>query len=106
MEWDKLIGFVASEHCRLKKHYPSLGSDDDQLLARTVKLSEEVGELSDAVLKNLALQRSEKLQRTSDELSSECADVIICAMLIAQAAGVDVSDALQKKIAHIQARVY
>ncbi len=78
-------------------------SERERILARTVKLSEEMGELCDEVLASLGMQRKGKLeQREPDSLRDEFADVIIVAFLLAKSMGVDVMAALEKKIKKIR----
>ncbi len=78
---------------------------EKRLLARTVKLAEETGEVSDAVLAYLNDQRKEKLEEQS-ELGDELADVVIVCALIAQTVGIDISEALTGKMAKITKRQY
>ncbi|MFC1638897.1 hypothetical protein ACFL26_01345 [Patescibacteria group bacterium] len=75
-----------------------------RLLARTVKLAEESGELAEAALAWCSFQRSEKLEGKAMKLPDEIADVIIVALLIAKTADVDVDAALRDKIAVIRER--
>jgi NTP pyrophosphatase (non-canonical NTP hydrolase) len=77
----------------------------DALLANTVKLMEESGELADAILAMHKLQRKEKVGRMEvDALALECADVIITTLILAQRAGVDINKALSQKIVKINRR--
>ncbi len=79
----------------------------ESVLARMVKLTEEVGELADEVLSSQGDQRTEKLaEKGDDALGNEVADVIITVLLLAAALKVDVPSALMKKIEKIRTRVY
>jgi len=70
-----------------------------KILARTVKLSEEAGEVSDAVLAYIGNQRKEKLDANNgEELGKELADVIIVAHLIAKTADIDLEKSLEEKM--------
>ncbi len=77
-----------------------------EILARTVKLSEEVGELSEAVLTFIGDQRKEKLDKFKKEhLESEIADVIITATMIAMSTDVDIDRAIKNKLDKINNRL-
>lgn len=79
--------------------------DERRLLERTVKLSEEVGELSEAVLSYLGGQRDVKLEDfKKSHLDGEIADVIITALIIARSTDTDVSAAINDKLAKIAKR--
>ncbi len=79
--------------------------DDRRLLERTVKLSEEVGELSEAILSYLGGQRDKKLQTfNKSQLDMEIADVIITALIIARSTNTDVDKAISKKLQKIAQR--
>ena len=86
--------------------FRSLGksaSERERVLARTVKLSEEMGELSDEVLGCLGLQRKSKLEgKDLNSVADEIADVVIVAFLLAKSMDIDVSAALERKIKKIQ----
>lgn len=86
--------------------FRSLGkgsSDRERILARTVKLSEEAGELSGEVLGFLGLQRKSKLEgKNLESMADEIADVVIVAFLVAKSMNVDVNAALVRKIKKIQ----
>lgn len=96
--------FIQAENKRLKKRY-SLKDDEKRILAKMVKLTEEVGELADEVLAFSSLQRKEKLDKHNKEnLAHEFADVIICTFLLAESMGVDIEDGLKKKMKKIEKR--
>jgi len=86
--------------------FRSLGnsaSDRERILARTVKLSEELGELCDEVLASLGIQRKAKLEnRDPNGLGNEFADVIIVAFLLAKSLNIDVKAALERKMQKIR----
>lgn len=78
-------------------------SERERILARTVKLSEELGELSDEVLASLGDQRTGKMNgRNAESLGDEFADVVIVAFLLAKAMDVNVPEALARKIEKIK----
>ncbi|MEO7196008.1 MAG: MazG nucleotide pyrophosphohydrolase domain-containing protein [Pseudonocardiaceae bacterium] len=75
------------------------------VLAQAVKLAEEVGELQAEVLGHAGYQRASKDQRfTTESLSGELADVMICVAILASSHDIDLSKALASKIEKIDAR--
>lgn len=105
MDLKKLLKFIETEDVRLKKFYGGYPDQEKRILARTVKLSEELGELCDEVLSFNALQRKEKLENQSGEnLLEEFADVLITTLLLAKAMNIDIEEALKRKIQKINRR--
>jgi len=104
METQNLIDFAKMEHERLVTHFKVKG-DPKTRYTMLAKLMEEVGELSEAILKTDALQRGEKLREPPD-LAGEFADVILSTMVLSQELKIDMQAALQTKIAKIRARKY
>jgi NTP pyrophosphatase (non-canonical NTP hydrolase) len=101
----KLSEFIDIENERLKLYYNKDMDSEKLILAKTVKLTEEVGELSEEVLKHCSLQRKEKMEKHNpDNLGEEFADVIISTMLLANSMNVDLEVALQNKIKKINDR--
>lgn len=79
----------------------SNSSEYERLLSRTVKLSEEVGELCEAVLNEGNEQRAEK---SEIDFEGEVADVIICTLMIAKTKEIEVWSEVQKKLEKIKTR--
>lgn len=105
MELEKLLQFIKTEDGRLKKYYGGYTDQEKRILARTVKLSEELGELCNAILAFNSMQRKEKLEKHDrDNLSEEFADVIITTLLLAEAMGINIEKSLEKKIKKINNR--
>jgi len=105
MELKELLQFIATEDKRLKKYYGNYPDQEKRILARTVKLSEELGELCDEVLSFNTMQRKDKLENhDSENLSEEFADGLITTLLLAKATDVDIVEALKRKIAKINKR--
>lgn len=76
--------------------------DEKRILARTVKLTEEVGELSEAILSYCHDQRDEKLAIFRKEnLDDELADVIITTLVLARSVKSDINIAIVSKIEKI-----
>ncbi|MFH0978309.1 MAG: MazG-like family protein [Candidatus Woesearchaeota archaeon] len=104
MEMKELLKFIDIEDKRLHKHY-GYSDNEKRILARNVKLAEEVGELSNEVLASLSFQRKSKLDKAeSDNLSEEFADVIITALILAKAMDVDINKALDAKVEKVKKR--
>ncbi len=100
-----LLKFIEIEDKRLKEHYYINVDTDKLILARTVKLTEELGELCEEVLLHNSFQRKEKLDiHQKENLPEEFADVIITTLLLAKAMEVDIEKALGKKIEKINNR--
>ncbi|PIT94237.1 hypothetical protein COU00_00045 [Candidatus Falkowbacteria bacterium CG10_big_fil_rev_8_21_14_0_10_43_11] len=105
MTWEELLQFIDAEDERIKAKFASY-DNEKRILARTVKLGEETGELCNAVLAFLNDQRPEKLNNFKQEhLAHEFADVVITTFMLAKSAGVDVGQALKDKIGIIKNRV-
>jgi NTP pyrophosphatase (non-canonical NTP hydrolase) len=101
---EEFLRYIDLEDRRLKERYPGLDAEKSRL-ARTVKLSEEMGELADRILALSGLQRKEKLENfNKKDLSGEFADLIITTFLVAKSADVDVIKALEEKIPELNGR--
>ncbi len=105
MDLRELVAFIEIEDKRLRERYGNYPDQEKRILARTVKLSEEVGELCDAILAFNDMQRLAKLKDSNrKDLSEEFADVLITTLLIAKAMNVDVVVALKNKIVKLNKR--
>ncbi len=72
---------------------------EKNILLKTVKLSEEVGELSNDILATLSLQRKSKLDEFEiKNLFEEFADVILSTAALANSMGVDLNRAVKAKL--------
>ena len=79
---------------------------EKEILAKTVKLNEEVGELCNDILSILRLQRKSKLERFDKRnIYQEFADVLITLMQLAIAANVNLDRAVNDKIRTITERI-
>lgn len=105
MQLKDLKRFITKEDQRLRKYYGNYKDEEKRILARTVKLTEELGELCDEVLSYNSMQRKDKLDKhDKSNLSDEFADVIITTLLLAEVMKVDVEKALKGKIKKINKR--
>lgn len=106
MELKDLLDFIDLEDRRLIERFGKHSStEQERILARTVKLTEELGELCNEVLSFNGDQRKEKLESyDKNNLPNEFADVIIVTLLLAKTMKVDIKEALIRKIEKINKR--
>jgi NTP pyrophosphatase (non-canonical NTP hydrolase) len=82
-----------------------LSNNEEAILARTVKLGEEFGELCEEVLTCSSLQRKQKLDNHDKEnLREEFADVIITTLFLAKSMNGNIEKALEMKIQRLNQR--
>lgn len=88
---------------KTKPHYKLYSQTEKEILTKTVKLNEEVGELCNDILSVLKLQRKAKLDKFNKaNIYEEFADVIITTIQLAVAAGVDIDRAVNGKLKKIE----
>lgn len=105
MDFKSLLKFIEIENERLKKYYHSGTDKEKWILTRTVKLTEELGELCNEILAYNSIQRKQKMENYNKEkLPEEFADVIITTLLLAKALDVDLGKALENKIEKVNKR--
>jgi len=105
MDLQQLQELVNIESDRLMLQYNETPDPKLVILARTVKLSEESGELADQILGYCGLQRKDKMYKYSmDKLSKELADVIITTFVLAKACNVDIIKAIDDKMQIVSQR--
>lgn len=105
MTLDELNALIDERDAIMRDAKNGAASERERILARTVKLFEEVGELSDEILGSMGWQRQEKLDRKSQEsMAEEFADVLITTLLLAKTVGVDVEPAIAKKFEKLRGR--
>lgn len=76
---------------------------EQEILSRTVKLNEEVGELCNDILSILKLQRKAKLEKFDKRnVYQEFADVIMTTIQLANAANVDIERAITDKLKKVE----
>ena len=105
---DKLTFTELDAFCeKLHNHFIRMGetpSLKEMAYGRMVKTTEEIGELSDAVLDYFGRQRADK-NHNADNLALEVADVIIAVSILAKTFDIDVEQALRTKMAKINKRI-
>lgn len=75
------------------------------VFARTMKIVEELGELSDEILSSMNLQRDSKLEKhTRENLEDEFADVFGSLILLAIELDIDISAVMKRKITYTKNR--
>lgn len=106
MEFEELLRFVAIEDEKIKNRYKGLDVDSEKrTFARAIKLQEEVGELSEAILTYYSLQRKDKLDKKAENyLEEEFADVILTTLIVARSMDVDIRSALKQKMEKMSKR--
>lgn len=107
MDFDELNDFADWESRRLADYYKK--TNEEMVFPTAIKLSEEVGELMDEVLKHSGIQRKEKMESKDvaiGKIAEEFADVVLVATLLAKRLGVDVAHAIEAKIDKVRARRY
>ncbi len=105
MELKQILKFIDLEDKRLIKKFGKNSSSKEKILARMVKLTEEVGELADEILVLNGDQRKEKLNKQNkNNLADEFADVIITTLLLAKRVDINIEKALSQKIKKINKR--
>ena len=88
----KTISSFLNERWPLKNH-------EQRTFARTMKIMEELGELSDEILTSMNLQRNTKIEKFSREnVEDEFADVLGSLILLGIELDIDVEQVMQKKI--------
>jgi NTP pyrophosphatase (non-canonical NTP hydrolase) len=82
----------------LNKKWP-LKDSQQRIFARTMKIVEELGELSDEILTSMNLQRNSKIAAFSQEnIQDEFADVLASLILLAAELDIDVEEVMKRKI--------
>lgn len=106
MDLKELLEFLEEEDKRIRNHY-GYTDQEKRILARTVKLTEELGELCEEVLSHSAMQRTDKLSKHDKEnIHKEFADVIFSSILLARSMNIDVEKALKNRMEEIKKRDY
>ena len=89
----------------LNKRWP-LKDENQRIFARTMKIVEELGELSDEILTSMNLQRNSKIANFSRKnLEDEFADVFASLILLGIELNVDIEDVIKRKIIYTRDRL-
>jgi NTP pyrophosphatase (non-canonical NTP hydrolase) len=104
MEFKDLLKFIKKEDKRIKKKFGKGVTQRERILFRMIKIGEEYGELCESILAFNKLQRQEKPDKANTDLAGELADVIITTLLLAESLGIDIQEALKRKMEAIDRR--
>lgn len=92
---------------KTRPHFKLYSQREKEILTKTVKLNEEVGELCNDILAVLRLQRRAKLEKFDKRnFYEEFGDVIITTIQLASIAGVDIERAVDDKMKKIEQRYH
>lgn len=98
MTIEELVGEYKKIGDFLNHHWP-LKDKNQKIFARTMKVVEELGELSDEILTSMNLQRNSKIAKFSREnLEDEFADVLGSLVLLGCELNIDIETVIKKKI--------
>ncbi len=82
-----------------------LPDHNQRVFARTMKVMEELGELSDEILTSMNLSRDSKIAEFSREnVEDEFADVLACVISLAIELDIDIEEVIRRKIAFTKER--
>ncbi|NCN03892.1 MAG: hypothetical protein GW942_02360 [Candidatus Pacebacteria bacterium] len=96
-QYKKVSDFL-NEKWPLKDH-------DQRVFARTMKIVEELGELSDEILTSMNLQRDTKIEKFSRQnVEDEYADVLGSLILLGIEMDIDIEKVIQRKIDYTRDR--
>lgn len=105
MTFKELSKFVDEYSRKLENKFGKYDDKEKLILSSTVKLTEELGELCDEVMTFNSRQRKEKLDDHTDEnLPAEFADVLLAVFMLAKDMGINLDEAVKKKIEKIDAK--
>ena len=102
MDLKQLQTHLSKKELDLRIKFHTLTMREKDILAKTVKLTEEVGELANDILATLSIQRKSKLEEfDKTNLYQEVADIIISTIVLANILRVDVDRAVKEKMEKI-----
>lgn len=101
----ELIGQYRQIASLIKEKWP-IENHEKRVLARTLKMMEELGELSDAILSSMQLQRASKVSQFEPvHLDDEFADVLGCIILLGIELDINIEEVMRRKIQFTQDRL-
>ncbi len=101
MEMKELIATMKLINERINERNTDM--KENLLLLKSMKLSEEVGELYNEILGHIGYIRKEK-HTSFDNLKDELADVVITVFIMAEELWVDMEEVLEHKLKTINSR--
>lgn len=104
--FDNYLDFLERHDKLIREKRPDQATDHQLFaLARLAKLTEETGEVADAILSYYGAQRGSKLTKpTKSSIAHELADTYIVLGIIARHFDLDILELLQQKTAILEAR--
>ena len=104
--FDDFLAFIDAHEATLRAKRPNEAADHRMYaLTRLGKLTEEAGEVADAILTYYGAQRASKQKQPStDSIAEELADMYIVLTVIAKHFDLDVYELLQRKAAKMEQR--
>ena len=102
MELKEILNFIEDEHKIIIKRL-NLENNPIKSYTMLAKITEELGELSEAILANQNLQRKEKLSKHYD-IGAEMADVILTTLILAKDLNINISKSIEEKITKVKSR--
>lgn len=104
MNMQDLIGEYKKISDFLNEKWP-LKNQDHKIFARTMKVVEELGELSDEILTSMNLQRDSKIAKFSRQnVEDEFADVLGSLVLLGLELDIDIEAVMKRKIEYTRSR--
>ncbi len=101
----ELIGEYRHITTIIKEKWP-IENHEKRVLARTLKMMEELGELSDAILSSMQLQRASKVSEFEEvHVADEFADVLGCVILLGIELDINIEEVIKRKIRFTQERL-
>lgn len=95
---DELMEQYTAIAAFLNERWP-LKDKDHRVFARTMKMVEELGELSDEILTSMNLQRNSKIAKFSQQnVEDEFADVLASLLLLGCELEIDIEEVIKRKI--------
>ena len=98
-----ILSFLKSIQTKLNKTIRAKLSKNEKIFTQTLKISEEVGELTNEILKQSQHQRSEKTLIPAN-IKHELADIILATILLSIELEIDIEQALIEKMEIIDKR--
>lgn len=101
----ELVSFIDGLDLFIKNKRSNNYNKERDILVRTIKINEEVGELYNEVLTSIGDQRSEKTEKyDKSNLEGEFADVIFQVLVLAKAMDVNMDESMNRKMKKIRKR--
>lgn len=90
---------------KINQQWP-IPNQNQRIFARTLKMMEEIGELSDEILSSMRLQRKQKVESYNHlNLADEFADVLACVILLGIELEIDLEAVMKRKISLTKERL-